>query len=152
MQCHAELVSGTINKWWDPETGSGPNQNLMKKFYLFCAVLLSSPLVHAQAYENSWINTSQEYYKVKVWQDGIFRLTAQNMAWAGVASTNWSTSNIQIWARGEEQYLYIYDENNNGFLNPPNDYIEFYGEHNTGWFDKQLYEDSTWQPNPNYSL
>lgn len=128
------------------------NQNRMKKIYLFCALLISASAVSAQTYENSWINISQEYYKVKVWQDGIYRLTAQNMAWGGVASTNWSVSNIQIWAKGEEQYIYVYDENNNGFLNPPNDYIEFYGEHNTGWFDKQLYEDSTWQPNPNYSL
>ncbi len=124
----------------------------MKKLYLLIAILITTFSVGAQPYENSWINTSQEYYKVKIWQDGVYRLTAQNLAWAGVAATNWSVSNIQIWAKGQEQYIYIYDENNNGLLNPPNDYIEFYGEHNTGWFDTQLYEDSTWQPNPNYSL
>jgi hypothetical protein len=124
----------------------------MKKFYLLCAVLLSTTFVRAQTYENSWINTGQEYYKVKVWQDGMYRLTAQNLAWGGVAYSSWLISNIQLWAKGQEQYIYIYDENNNNHLDIPNDYIEFYGEHNTGWFDTQLYADSSWQPNPNYSL
>lgn len=124
----------------------------MKKFYLLCAVIFSTTLVSAQTYENSWINTGQEYYKVKVWQDGIYRLTAQNLAWGGVAYTTWLASNIQLWNKGQEQYIYVYDENNNNRLDVPNDYIEFYGEHNTGWFDTQLYADSTWQPNPHYSL
>ena len=124
----------------------------MKKLYLLCAFIFSAALVTAQTYENSWINNAQDYYKVKVPQDGVYRLTAQNLAWAGVAATTWNVSGIQIWNNGQEQYLYIYDENNNGFLNPPNDYIEFYGSHNTGWFDKQLYADSTWIPNTNVSL
>jgi hypothetical protein len=124
----------------------------MKKLYLLCAVLLSALFVSAQTYENSWIVQGQDYYKVKVWQDGIHRLTAANLAGAGVPSTNWPVNNIQLWCKGQEQYLYVYDEDNSGYLNAPNDYIEFYGEHNTGWFDKQLYADSTWHPNPNYSL
>jgi hypothetical protein len=123
----------------------------MKKFYLLCALFITT-LVKAQTYENSWINTSQEYYKVKVWQDGIYRLTAQNMAWAGIAFSNWHVSNIQLWNKGQQQYIYVYDANHNDTFNVATDYIEFYGEHNTGWFDKQLYADSTWQPNPNYSL
>ncbi len=125
----------------------------MKKLYTLCVLLLTTFIVRSQTYENSWINTGQEYYKVKVWQDGIYRLTAQNLAWAGVASTNWDVNNIQFWVRGQEQFIYVFDENNDQHITPgSNDYIEFYGEKNTGWFDKQLYADSTWQPNPNYSL
>ncbi len=123
----------------------------MKKFYLLCALFITT-FAKAQTYENSWINTSQEYYKIKISQDGIYRLTAQNMAWAGIAYSTWSASKIQLWYKGQQQYIYVYDANQNDVLDAATDYIEFYGEHNTGWFDKQLYADSTWQPNPNYSL
>jgi len=46
----------------------------MKRLYLVLFLLLTGAALQAQPAENSWINYSQPYYKIKVWQEGIYRL------------------------------------------------------------------------------
>src|SRR5262245_51154477 len=92
--------------------------------------LLSIPfLSQAQTYENSWIDFSKKYYKLKVWQTGLYRLTRSDLANNGVINSfpfN-DPRRIQIYYKGAEQYIYIYDANGNNLWDAV-DYIEFFGQ------------------------
>ncbi len=106
--------------------------------------------VYGQSFNNSWINYNQEYYKVKVWQNGINRINQQSLVLAGFSTFGVDPRKIQVFHNGVEQYIYLEGENDGSF--DPNDFIEFYGMKNDGSVDNDLYLDSLWQPTPNYSL
>ncbi|MCX6291286.1 MAG: C25 family cysteine peptidase [Bacteroidetes bacterium] len=123
----------------------------MKRLYLFLIAAFIGTGTQAQPSENSWINYSQSYYKIKVWQDGVYRLQANTMMFAGIPVSVLDHRNIQIFHNGQEQYLYVYDQNGDHHING-NDYIEFYGQRNDGSLDAKMYRDPDWQPNANFSL
>jgi hypothetical protein len=103
----------------------------MKKFYLLSLFVFYFTASHAQSYENSWINYSQPYYKIKVAQDGIYRLNLGTLNGSQIPASSWDASRIQIFKDGVEQYIYFYDAEGNNALNG-SDYIEFYGEKTKG--------------------
>jgi len=142
----------------------------MKKLYFSLACILLPFLVFSQA--NSWIVYSQKYCKIKVAKDGVYRIDSATLATA-VASTGYSLSaidprNFQLFFHGKEQYIYIKGQNDGVFNGPKSggDYIEFYGQHNTGALisdaasDSLLYAGITAYPdsaisavpNPYYSM
>lgn len=123
----------------------------MKKNLLIAFLYFSMANVFSQQYENSWINYGQEYYKIKIWQAGIYRVTPSTLALAGF-STNIDPRKIQIWHNGVEQNIYIQGEDDGTFDQAQGDFIEFYGERNDGSLDKNLYADTNWHPTPRYSL
>lgn len=104
----------------------------------------------SQPYGNSWINYSQQYYKFKVAQTGIYRIDSTTLANAGIPLTTLNPKNIQIFSRGIEIPIYIEGEGDNIFNSI--DFIEFYGEKNDGWNEAQFYGGSNNHPNPYYSL
>lgn len=106
--------------------------------------------VQAQNYGNEWINYSQPYYKIKVTQDGIYRISYSALASSGIPLSTFDPRQIQIFANGVEQYIYVHGEND-GFFNS-GDYIEFYGKRNRGDFDAGVYDNTADIPNPDYSL
>lgn len=121
----------------------------MKKLYLF--LLLFAPLIlNAQVTENNWINYNQQYFKVKVWQDGIYRIKYQTLVFSGVPLSTIDPRKMQLFKDGVEQHIYVEGESDGSF--GANDFIEFYGKKNDGSLDKKLYSDPNWQANPNYSL
>lgn len=103
-------------------------------------------------YANNWISYGQKYHKVKVWQEGIHRISVNNLLSAGVEVYTCKHQQIQMWHNGVEIPIFIADINGNDSLYDQGEYLEFYGERNDGSFDKQLYADSNWIPNTNYSL
>src|SRR4051812_7991067 len=107
----------------------------MKKLYTLLLFSIFSFAALSQTYENSWINYSQEYYKIKVWQDGIHRI--YNTIAGTIPFSNWKAANIQLYHNGVEQFIYVYDKNQNGIIDGSEDYIEYYGEKNDGSFDTQ---------------
>src|SRR5436190_17040763 len=102
----------------------------MKKYLLFFASLVYSNIAFTQPYENSWINYSQEYYKIKIASDGIYRLSQQALNFAGFSTTGIDPRKIQLYHNGQEQYIYLEGENDGLF--DVNDFIEFYAEKNDG--------------------
>ena len=114
---------------------------------LFSVLFFSA---YTQPYENSWINYSQEYYKIKVWQNGINRISQQTLIFSGFSTFGIDPRKIQLFHNGIEQYIYIQGENDGTF--DATDFIEFYGKQNDGSLDQKLYEDVNWHPTPNYSL
>jgi hypothetical protein len=106
----------------------------------------------AQVYSNEWINFSQKYYKIKVLNDGIYRVDSAALASAGikVGAGGINPKNIQVFNKGVQQYLYIQGEGDGVFNSA--DYLEFYGKHNDGKYDSTLYFNINFLPNPYYSL
>src|SRR6185436_12311513 len=120
------------------------------RFLVFPALLLAGSNSFAQTFENSWINPGQEYFKIKVWQTGVHRITPSTSQIPFLIFSN--AQFFQLWHNGVEQYIYVSDTDAPFGIINGNDYIEYYGEKNDGKFDTQLYQDPSWQPNPNYSL
>jgi len=104
----------------------------------------------SQPYYNNWINYSQQYYKFKISATGLYRLDYNALNNAGIPIGSIDPRNIQIFGRGQELPLYIDGEADGVF--DLADYIEFYAEHNDGWFESDFYGGSQYHPNPYYSL
>jgi len=123
----------------------------MLRIYLSVLITLCCLSVFGQTpYGNDWINTSQSYYKIKVTQKGVHRLTynALNQQVSNLNSIN--PKYFQLFKNGKEVAIYIQGESDNTFDN--NDFIEFYGEPNDGSLDKELYPIAGSQPHNYYSL
>lgn len=122
----------------------------MKKSITLLFLLFAFNSLLAQPYGNEWINYNQNYFKFKITQDGVYKISYTELSNAGfpVASTN--PKNIQIFGRGIEIPIYIEGESDNIFNST--DFIEFYAQRNDGWFDKEMYDVATNHLNPNYSL
>ena len=129
----------------------------MKKIIPALALLFSGSCAEVSAqsipYGNEWIVPSQDYFKIKITSEGIYRIDSLQMVSSQIPAALRSADHhrIQIFHSGAEQYIYIYDANGNNIINA-GDFIEFYGDRNDGSFDTQLYADSNWQPNNRYSL
>ena len=104
----------------------------------------------SQPYGNEWIDYGQQYYKFSVVEDDIYRIDYTTLSNAGFPVATLDPRNFQLFARGEEQYIYVEGEADGVF--DPADFIEFHGRKNDGWFDRQLYGGAAGHPNPYYSL
>jgi hypothetical protein len=117
---------------------------------LFFFFLSLSSLVQAQNFGNEWINYDQKYYKIKIWNDAVYRIPYSLLlnSIPEIQSTN--PAHFQLFARGEEQFIHIEGGNDGSW--DEGDYIEFFGRKNDGWLDKPLYPSEADQSNPYYSL
>ena len=129
-------------------------RNSNRAYYLIVLSLLLCGGLFAQPFGNEWINYSQRYLKIKVVNDGVYRIDSTTLA-NGVALTGGSLSsidprNFQLFRLGAEQPMWIEGESDGQFNN--GDFIEFYGERNRGEADAGLYGGAAQQLNPYYSL
>ena len=108
------------------------------------------PSIHAQnhdgLYGNEWIIQGQDYYKVKIAEDGFYRLSSQTLQNAGVPISTINPDHLQMIVLGKEIPIHV--ETNNGVI----DYIEFYGQKHKGELDVNLYSDDNDHFNQQYSL
>jgi len=104
----------------------------------------------SQPLGNEWVSYTQKYYKIAVVSKGIHRVTFPDLVAAGVPTGEIDPFYLQLFSKGQEQYIYVSGAADRVFN--ANDYIEFYGEPNTGWLDTVFYNDASQQVNPNYSM
>ncbi len=123
--------------------------NPLKTLILGLFILLTT-FCFSQPYGNAWINYSQQYYKFKVSETGVYRIDSTALANAGIPISSINPQNIQVFAKGIEIPIYIEGEGD-GIFNTT-DFIEFYGEKNDGWNEEQFYGSAANHPNPYYSL
>lgn len=109
--------------------------------------LLVSYCGYGQA-ANDWINYSQQYVKMKVAAEGVYRVTAAELLTIGVPVNSIAATRYQVYRRGEELAINVGDANNDNVL----DYLEFYGEKNDGSTDTDLYIEPAAQPHQSYNL
>nr|WP_179213412.1 C25 family cysteine peptidase [Ekhidna lutea] len=84
---------------------------------------------------NEWIDFNQSYYKIKIAEDGFYRVTQEELQAVGFPLSSVPASRVQLFRRGEEVALNV-NANSDGTLN----YLEFYGQRNNGESDSPLYE------------
>ncbi|MBK6274340.1 MAG: hypothetical protein IPF58_06370 [Saprospirales bacterium] len=120
----------------------------MKKIlYIFCLIFLSQ-LAKAETYGNEWISYGTTYYKFKVAQTSLYRISQSTLIGLGLPASQLRSADFKLIRNGVEVPLYI---STTGLLTP-SDYIEFYGEKNDGKPDSLLYKTKNNQPNDRYSI
>ena len=111
----------------------------MKKiFTLF--LLLAGYAAVSQQYNNEWIRFNQTYYKFKVANAGVYRISKTALDAAGIGNTQ--VQFFELWRNG--QPVPFYPSVPSGTL-PSNGYIEFWGKPNDGKADKAMYRDPAYQ-------
>jgi len=131
----------------------------MKKFLLLLGFTFFVSYGFSQTYGNEWISfingqpySSQQYFRIGVWKDGVYRLTYNDLQNSSVPVNAWfSPDRYQLFHRGKEQFIRVLDNDQNGIFNN-GDFIEFVGNKNDGAFDAQVYDTITSHPNPYQSL
>ncbi len=113
-------------------------------------LLLLPVLAFAQPYGNEWIDFNKEYFKIKLAEDGIYRIDYTSLEAAGFPVNTVDPRRIQLFHRGQEMAIYIEGEGDAVF--DPGDYIEFYGQRNDGTLDEELYVNPPAQPHKYYNL
>lgn len=110
-------------------------------------LLLTQLTLHAQKqYGFEWIRPYQQYYKLKIAADGVYRLDSATLAQSGINLTGLNPSRFQLFRKGIEVPMYIHGQAD-GVLNA-RDLIEFYAQKNDGTLDRQLYQSPGFQPHP----
>jgi len=113
----------------------------MRKRYFACLLLACLGLLpfagYAQPYGNEWIQFDQQYVKIKVAQEGIYRISMADLTAAGLPAGLEGTT-FSLWRDGAEVPLFT---STSGVM-AATDYVEFLGLPPNGRLDSFLY----WQP------
>ncbi len=121
-------------------------------FLIFCfPSFLSAQMWNGQdtLYGNEWIDYSKDYYKIKVAEDGIYRISQQTLQNAGIPVSSINGSEYRMMYMGVE--VPIFTTSNGSFSS--GDFIEFYGRKNRTELDRYLFIDPDNEMlNPEYSL
>ncbi len=97
-------------------------------------------------YGNEWINFGLPYFKLKIAEDGLYRVTAAELEAQGFQTNVVSAERLKLYHNGQE--IAILMSSSAGNLN----YFEFYGKKNDGQLDTELYVNSDAQPHSLHSL
>ncbi|MEQ9298263.1 MAG: C25 family cysteine peptidase [Cyclobacteriaceae bacterium] len=119
------------------------------KYIVYSILTLAPALLIAQD-ANQWIDYNQTYFKIKLAEDGIYRLSRQELIEAGVPVASIDPRRVQLFHNGNEQAIHIQGQSDGIFDQV--DYIEFYGRRNTGETETALYRTPDAQPHPYHSL
>ena len=99
----------------------------------------------AGQYGNEWINFNQDYFKLKVAEDGLYRVSVAELEAVGFPSNTVAAERLRLFKGGQEVAMLV--SSSSGRL----EYLEFYGQRNDGRSDAGLYFSNA-QPHPFYSL
>lgn len=121
----------------------------MIRYFLVCLFLYVLNGAAAQ-HPNEWINHQQDYFRISVAQDGIYRVTALQLIEAGFPSSGTDPSMIRVFHRGVEQAIHVAGESDGIF--DSSDYIEFFGRKNDASLDAMLFKSGVVQHNPYHAI
>lgn len=114
------------------------------------ALIVFAQNSYAQVLGNEWIDFNQTYYKLKIGENGLYRISQTELGNAGFPVGSIDPRRIQIFKNGQEQAIKIEGQSDGIFQNT--DYIEFYGEINDGKTDADLYVSAEAQPHTFQSI
>ena len=118
-------------------------RRIISYFYLF--LLLISSLLYGQP--NQWIDFNQDYIKLKIAEDGFYRVTSIELEAVGFPSNLVAASRIRLFRKGIEAAIRVQPNPDGTTL----DYFEFWGKKNDGTSDTELYLPNA-QAHPYYNL
>lgn len=100
-------------------------------------------------YGNEWIDPAKTYYKIRVADDGVYRIAYQTLADAGFPVGSAPAVEFRLYRFGQQEPLFT---STNGLLGPQ-DFVEFFGEKNRDALDHHLFDNPEADNlNPWYSL
>jgi len=100
-------------------------------------------------YGNEWIDYSKIYFKIKVAEDGVYRVDFQTLTAAGFPAASEAASDWRLYRNGNQEAIF---SSTNGVFSA-SDFFEFYGKKNRGEVDFYLFENADQeQINPWYSM
>lgn len=106
-------------------------------FLLLLTLILPASLIWGQAtafdYGNDWYQSGSPYIKLKVWEDGVYRVNASDLNASGFSLSGVNPDNLHLIYRGVEQPIYVSETSGNVI------FIEFYGLRNDGRVDSIMY-------------
>lgn len=117
------------------------------KCLFLCILVLAGTKIAAQTYNNEWIDYSKVYYKFKIAETGLYRISQSVLNGAGLGNT--PAPQFKLFRNGVE--VPIYTSVASGAL-PAGGYIEFWGEMNDGKADRVLYREASAQHTDKWSL
>ncbi|MEO0339850.1 MAG: C25 family cysteine peptidase, partial [Bacteroidota bacterium] len=106
---------------------------------LFLFILAQSTLIAQMnidnqiLFGNEWLSADQTYYKIKVAEDGIFRIPIAQLSEVGFPIDQVRQEQIELFHFGKRVPIYISSLETDGF-------IEFYGQKNRAELDRYLFE------------
>jgi len=104
----------------------------------------------AQTHGNEWIDYSRIHLSVKVYQDGIYRVSYSTLQQAGIPVQTITPEAFKVFAREKEEPIWVSGADDGSF--DFGDYVEFVGKKNNGWLDSLMYSTPSDMGNPYYSL
>lgn len=119
-------------------------------FLFTCFHLYSQMWTGADSlYGNEWINFDQSYFKIRVAEDGVYRVPYETLVAVGIPAGELNPQQFRLFRNGLETPLYTSADAGMG----PGDYLEFVGFKNRAELDRFLFADPDGQLlNPEYSL
>lgn len=126
----------------------------MKKIQTLLLLLFVAHLAEAQMwngqdtlYGNEWIDFAKTYHKIRVAEDGMYRLAHPLLAASGLG--NVPGNQFRLYRNGQQVPIFVSTEAVLGAA----DFVEFFGEANRDEVDRYLFEDADRDNlNPRYSL
>jgi len=88
------------------------------------------PLITQDDTTGNWIDYSKEYIKLKIPDDGIYRINYNDVLNYGLIPEQIDPLTFKVYWKGKQVSLFISGENDNSF--DPGDYIEFWATKNYG--------------------
>ena len=123
---------------------------IRNRCYITLAFLCMLTATMAQPYGNEWIDANQRYFKIKIGEDGIYRMTQPELAASGFPVTIVDPRRMQLYHQGQEVAIHVEGQIDGSF--DASDYLEFYAEKSDGSTDTQLYNDPANQPHTYYNI
>lgn len=123
---------------------------IRNRCYIILAFLGMITTAMAQPYGNEWIDANQRYFKIKIGEDGIYRMTQPELAASGFPVTIVDPRRIQLFHQGQEVAIHVEGQIDGSF--DASDYLEFYAEKSDGTTDTKLYNETANQPHTYYNI
>lgn len=111
---------------------------------IICFWFVALSLQSQTPYGYEWINYSQQYARIPIYKEGVYRVDATLLnSYFNVSTID--PNNLQLFLMGKEQPLYIRGEADGQI--DPGDYLEFYANPDMSLADSLLYRGAAWLPN-----
>ena len=91
------------------------------------------PLLTQDDSTGNWIDYSKEYVKLKIPNDGIYRIFYDDVIDYGLNPAQINPLTFKVYWKGQQISIFVFGENDNSF--DPGDYIEFWATKNYGSTD-----------------
>lgn len=122
------------------------NKTITHTVFFLISITLTTPVASQQLFGNEWIVPSQNYLRIPVVENGLYRISSANLQKAGFPTDSNQSHAFQMFWRGKETAIQIESDPEH------KNQIIFKGQRNDGAMDSALYVSPEAFPDAHYSL